>query len=257
MFTTSFFGSKNKSSTPSPPLVDPATKSIQTLRDNLEILETKQKIIQNEIDKLQTKLTVFANLEKNLLAKKKDEATAIIKRRKLLETSFNTNTQLIIQLETQIHHIEMSKTNKDIIQSLQSSTKVLKQQSLSVHEVEDVIDDTRELYSQADEINDLLATPFRDESQYNEDELQEELESLFNPAPITPQPSVTVDDLLGLYQPPTPNTTPILQPSSPPKTFSRLSQDFSSEMPSSSRPISAPASQKKNKSSLLSGLSMF
>eukprot|EP00917_Polyrhabdina_sp_WS-2016_P032377 GHVP01069073.1.p1 GENE.GHVP01069073.1~~GHVP01069073.1.p1 ORF type:complete len:165 (+),score=58.79 GHVP01069073.1:506-1000(+) len=107
-------------------------------------------------------------------------AIAALKKRKLLEAQYNTVANQKMTLESQILALESAKINEMAVHSMQEARMELERcnKTASVEKVDHVIEDLQEKMADQQEISEALSTPFNTNVDFDDDDLEKELEEL-------------------------------------------------------------------------------
>jgi len=147
------------------------TDAIIKLRDSIEIID--KKIAANE----KRVLALEAEARECVKAGNKPKAMAILKKKKLLSDSNVSLESQKMNLELQCMEIENLNMNKEIINSFQTSTNLIKKfhKANDIDKVEDMMDNFAE---NMDELRQVTAALSRPIIAIDEDELASELDGL-------------------------------------------------------------------------------
>ncbi|KAJ1336721.1 hypothetical protein BSLG_007040 [Batrachochytrium salamandrivorans] len=145
--------------------------AIVKLRESLEMLEKREKY-------LQTKIDAELKIAKTNAAKNKRVALMALKRKKTYEEQINKIMGSRMTLETQAMAIENASVNLETMQAMKAGADAMKQihGKLNIDKVDDTMDDIREQMDLANEISDAISQPVGFGTEFDEDELNEELE---------------------------------------------------------------------------------
>lgn len=171
---TSLFGKK-------PNKVYDINKNIENIKDTIDILNKKCKLISKNIDIENQKIQSF------LQYKNKNSAILCLKRKKMYETQLQSFENQIINLESMIFKIEESVLNKETVKSIITSQKLFNdiEKEMDISKVEVTIDKIQDSMQMVTQISDILSTPLSINN-IDDDELLEELNELEND-PSLPQ----------------------------------------------------------------------
>ncbi|KAF3327309.1 vacuolar protein sorting-associated protein 32 2-like isoform X2 [Carex littledalei] len=184
---------KKKNSTKKAPS---AADSIDQLSKNLEMLEMREKQLQEKVSGEAEKAKEYAKL------KNKTAAIQSLKKKKLYEAQIQQLVNSQLRLHDQVITLENAKATYDTIDALKSGSATVQalQQGLSIDEIQKVIgEDTRENFESIKEIQDLLSNPVGITEDFNEDDFEAELEKLEvqileRELPTSPFPHDTVSE---------------------------------------------------------------
>eukprot|EP00842_Homolaphlyctis_polyrhiza_P006567 jgi/Hompol1/6911/HPOL_002363-RA len=147
--------------------------AIVKLRESLEMLEKREKY-------LQTKIDAELKIAKANASKNKRVALMALKRKKAYEDQINKISGSRMTLETQAMAIENASVNLETMQAMKAGADAMKQihGKLNIDKVDQTMDDIREQMDLANEISDAIAQPVGFGAEFDEDELNAELEAL-------------------------------------------------------------------------------
>ncbi|KAI8824079.1 Snf7-domain-containing protein [Fimicolochytrium jonesii] len=147
--------------------------AIVKLRESLEQLEKRQNHLQMKAD---TQLKIAkANVTKN-----KKAALTALKHKKAYEDQINKISGSRMTLEQQMMAIENAAVNLETMNAMKAGADAMKQihGHLDINKVDGTMDDIREQMDLANEISDAISQPVNFGVEFDEDELNEELELL-------------------------------------------------------------------------------
>ncbi|KAK9455609.1 Snf7-domain-containing protein [Dipodascopsis uninucleata] len=165
MVWSTLFGSGGSTSSRN---ANDAKSVILALRTQLELLEKKEKHIEQQIEE-QDKLA-RKNIATNKLVAKK-----ALRQKKLLEGGLLKLQAQIDTLTSQTNSIESANLNLETMRVMQQGAKAMKQihGTMNIDRVDETMDEIREQISVAEEIGDAIAQPLGQEEYDIEDELEE------------------------------------------------------------------------------------
>jgi len=176
------------------PQVNPQA-SIEKLRSTIEMLEKREKYLEDKILK-------EVQIARANATKAPNAAKMALKRRRVYTNQIEMLQGAKTTLETQIMAIESATTNFAILNSMTDGANALRQlnRNMDMEEVENTMDEIREQMTTHEEIAQAIATPIGNELM-DEAGLEEELDALVQeelrtqlaavPAvPTTPLPTV-------------------------------------------------------------------
>ena len=162
------FGSGNKKQKA------PSTlEAIAKLKETTELLEKKSAHIENKVQA--EILTAKKNASKN-----KRVALQALKRKKRLDKQLLQIDGTLSTLEFQIDALENANTNVEVLSSMKFASEALKDAQMDPDDVHDIMDDMAEQQELQQEIGDTLAQFGQRSADYDEDELEAELQQLEN-----------------------------------------------------------------------------
>ncbi|KAJ3084708.1 ESCRT-III subunit protein snf7 [Quaeritorhiza haematococci] len=190
-----------------------AKDAIVKLRENLEMLEKREKYLQTRIDN-ELKIAK-ANASKN-----KRVALMALKRKKAYEDQINKIMGSRMTLETQMMAIENANVNLETMKAMKEGAAAMKaiHGDLDINKVDQALDDMREQMELANEISEAISQPIAGIGfDLDEDELNAELELLeqeeldaklletgLSATPLEAAPKVPVTAVPAVAQPPRP-----------------------------------------------------
>lgn len=147
-------------------------KAILQLRGQLEMLNKREKHLQNQMD------------EQDALARKhvtsnKTAAKAALRRKKQFEHSLEQTQSQIMTLEREVYSIETANINKETLDAMKNAGAAMKHihAGLTIDKVDNVMEDLREQHAIGDEISEAITSGVAT-SAIDEDDLDEELAEL-------------------------------------------------------------------------------
>lgn len=146
-------------------------ESILQMRSTLEMLEKKEKHLDNKI----SQETDFA---RSHASSNKNQALMALKRRKQYEIQQENIRGARFNLETQIMTIENAHINLETLQAMRAGSSAMKSihGELDIDKVDDVMEEVREQMDLANEISQAISNPLGMDTGIDEDELEAELE---------------------------------------------------------------------------------
>ena len=148
-------------------------EAIQDLRQNEDMLLKKQEFLEKKIE------TEVETARKNAKTNKRLALTAL-KRKKRYEKQLQQIDGTLTTIEQQREALEAANINTTVLKGMDSAAKALKNahKDMNVDQVHDMMDDIAEQQDVAKEISDAISQPTAFASEFDEDELEEELENL-------------------------------------------------------------------------------
>ena len=145
----------------------------QDLRQNEDMLLKKQEFLEKKID---SELEIA---RKNAKTNKRLALTAL-KRKKRYEKQLQQIDGTLTTIEQQREALEAANINTTVLKGMDSAAKALKNahKDMNVDNVHDMMDDIAEQQDVAKEISDAISQPTAFANEFDEDELEEELENL-------------------------------------------------------------------------------
>ncbi|KAL0490904.1 vacuolar-sorting protein SNF7 [Acrasis kona] len=162
--------------------------SMNTIRDTIETLEKKERLLEKNCEAEQAKAREFIQ-EKNRTA-----AAACLKKKKQYEQQIERLQQQKTNLEAQISQIEQSTLDVEVLKAQQIGAKALKSAhgGLTVEDIEKKVDEFSDTMATANDISRALSQNVSGGEMFDEDELEAELEGL--------QDQLDADDLGKIQQ---------------------------------------------------------
>ncbi|KAF2264983.1 vacuolar-sorting protein-like protein snf7, partial [Lojkania enalia] len=151
---------------------DAPKKAILQLRGQLEMLNKREKHLQNQMDEQD-------NLARKYVSSNKSAAKAALRRKKQFEQSLEQTSAQIMTLEREIYSIETANINKETLEAMKNAGQAMKQihAGLTPDKVDDVMEGLRDQHAIGQEISEAI-TQGVGNTGIDEDELDEELAEL-------------------------------------------------------------------------------
>ncbi|KAJ5085386.1 hypothetical protein N7532_010157 [Penicillium argentinense] len=151
---------------------DAPKEAILLLREQLDMLQKREKHLENQIGEQDTAARKYVNSNKNA-------AKAALRRKKVHEKNLEQTTSQIVQLEQQIYSIEAANINHETLQAMKQAGAAMKQihGGMSLEQVDETMDKLREQHQLSEEIGQAITSVPLGE-QPDEEELDAELEGL-------------------------------------------------------------------------------
>merc|ERR1711981_846659 len=148
-------------------------EAIQKLRDTEEMLQKKS-------DFLETKLDQEMAIAKKNAKSNKRLALGALKRKKRYEKQLQQIDGTLTTIEQQREALEGANTNTAVLQTMSQAAKAMKSahSDMNVDEVHDMMDDIAEQQDVAKEISEAISNPVAFGQDFDEDELEAELNDL-------------------------------------------------------------------------------
>merc|ERR1711963_965925 len=148
-------------------------ESIQKLRENEEMLMKKQDFLEKKVD------AETATARKNAKTNKR-VALAALKRKKRYEKQLQQIDGTLTTIEQQREALEGANTNTAVLQTMGEAAKALKRAhaDMDVDKVHDMMDDIAEQQDVAKEISEAISNPVAFGQEFDDDELEAELDEL-------------------------------------------------------------------------------
>jgi len=151
-----------------------AIPTLDRLHETLEMLEKKECFLQKKCSAEIEKAKDYTK------SKNKNAAIQCLKKKKLYETQIEQLSNFQLRVHDQIIMLESAKATTDTVDALRSGSSAVKaiQQSLYIDDIENAIDAANEQTENMRQIQEALATPVGASADFDEDELEAELEDL-------------------------------------------------------------------------------
>merc|ERR1712012_477704 len=148
-------------------------EAIQKLRETEEMLLKKQDFLESRID--QEVVTAKKNAKTN-----KRAALQALKRKKRYDKQLQQIDGTLSTIEMQREALEGANTNTAVLTTMNDAAKALKKANneLDVDKVHDMMDDIAEQQDVAKEISEAISNPVAFGQEFDEDELEAELDAL-------------------------------------------------------------------------------
>ncbi|KAF2704747.1 Snf7-domain-containing protein [Pleomassaria siparia CBS 279.74] len=151
---------------------DAPKKAILQLRGQLEMLNKREKHLQNQMDEQD-------NLARKHVATNKNAAKAALRRKKQFEHTLEQTSSQIMTLEREIYSIETANINKETLDAMKNAGAAMQQihAGLTVDKVDDVMEGLREQHAIGEEISSAITSGVGTDL-VDEEELDDELAEL-------------------------------------------------------------------------------
>jgi len=148
-------------------------EAIQKLRENEEMLMKKQEHLEKKVE------TEVSTARKNAKTNKR-VALAALKRKKRYEKQLQQLDGTLTTLEQQREALESANTNTAVLQTMNAAAKALKKShaDMDIDQVHDMMDDIAEQQDVAREISEAISNPVAFGQEFDDDELEAELNEL-------------------------------------------------------------------------------
>ncbi|XP_077259192.1 vacuolar protein sorting 20 [Temnothorax americanus] len=164
----------------------------------LQVKQTRDKIKQYQ-RKIEQSLEKERLLAKELLKNgKKDRALLLLRKKKYQEQVLSRADGQLENLERMAHDLEFAQVEMKVVDGLKVGNTALKQLHalLSIDEIEKVMDDTREGIEKQREIDEILTSTLATEEEFDESEIEAELDALVEADINEKAPEIPKDVLL-------------------------------------------------------------
>ncbi|XP_029167015.1 charged multivesicular body protein 6 [Nylanderia fulva] len=146
----------------------------------LQVKQARDKIRQYQ-RKIEQSLEKERLLAKELLKKgKKDRALLLLRKKKYQEQVLSRADGQLENLERMVHDLEFAQIEMKVVDGLKIGNTTLKQlhDLLSIDEIEQIMDETREGIEKQREIDEILSSTLTAEDNIDENEIEAELDAL-------------------------------------------------------------------------------
>lgn len=151
-----------------------ALSTLEKLHETLEMLEKKERLLQKKISAEVEKAKDYTKI------KNKKAAIQCLKKKRLYETQIEQLGNFQLRVHDQMIMVEGAKATTDTIDALKTGSAAVKSihNSLSIDEIERTMEQVDEHTENMKQIQEALATPVGAAADFDEDELEAELEEL-------------------------------------------------------------------------------
>ncbi|CAA3012008.1 vacuolar sorting-associated 32 homolog 2-like [Olea europaea subsp. europaea] len=151
-----------------------ALTTLDKLNENLEMLEKKEKVLQKKASAEVEKAKDFTK------AKNKRAAIQCLKRKRLYEQQIEQLGNFQLRIHDQMILLEGAKATTETVDALRSGAAAMKamQKATNIDDVDKTMDEINEQTENMKMIQEALATPIGAAADFDEDELEAELEEL-------------------------------------------------------------------------------
>lgn len=174
-----------------------ALATIEKLTDTLEMLEKKEKVL------LKKAATEVEKAKEYTRAKNKKAAIQCLKRKKLYEQQIEQLGNFQLRIHDQMIMLEGAKATTETVDALRTGASAMKamQKATNIDDVDKTMDEINEQTENMKQIQEALSAPIGAAADFDEDELEAELEELegaeleerlLEPAQPVPAPVHTV-----------------------------------------------------------------
>eukprot|EP00252_Welwitschia_mirabilis_P018023 TRINITY_DN40184_c0_g1_i1.p1 TRINITY_DN40184_c0_g1~~TRINITY_DN40184_c0_g1_i1.p1 ORF type:complete len:222 (+),score=74.96 TRINITY_DN40184_c0_g1_i1:354-1019(+) len=148
--------------------------TLDKLNETLEMLEKKEKVLQK---KIQTELEKAKEFTR---AKNKRAAIQCLKRKRLYEVQVEQLGNYQLRIHDQMIMLEGAKATTETVDALRTGASAMKamQKATNIDDVDKTMDEINEQTENMKQIQEALSTPIGSAADFDEDELEAELEEL-------------------------------------------------------------------------------
>ncbi|KAG8089219.1 hypothetical protein GUJ93_ZPchr0011g28179 [Zizania palustris] len=151
-----------------------ALPTLDRLHETLETLEKKECFLQKKASAEVERAKDYTK------SKNKNAAIQCLKKKRLYETQIEQLANFQLRVHDQIIMLESAKATTDTVDALRSGSSAVKaiHKSVSITDIENAIEEANEHTENMRQIQEALATPVGAYADFDEDELEAELEDL-------------------------------------------------------------------------------
>ncbi|KAM0829126.1 hypothetical protein ACQ4PT_067071 [Festuca glaucescens] len=151
-----------------------ALATLDKLNETLDMLEKKEKVLEKKAAGELEKAKDFSK------AKNKRAAIASLKRKKMYEQQIEQLGNFQLRIHDQMIMLEAAKATTETVDALRTGAKAMKamQQATNIDDVDKTMDEINEQTENMKQIQDALSAPIGASADFDEDELEAELEEL-------------------------------------------------------------------------------
>ncbi|XP_057768356.1 vacuolar protein sorting-associated protein 32 homolog 2-like [Salvia miltiorrhiza] len=151
-----------------------ALTTLDKLNETLEMLEKKESLLQKKASAEVEKAKAYTK------AKNKRAAIQCLKRKRLYEEQMGQLANFQLRVHDQMILLEGAKATTDTVDALRSGAAAMKamQKATNIDDVDKTMDEINEQTENMKQIQEALATPIGAATDFDEDELEAELEEL-------------------------------------------------------------------------------
>ncbi|MBA0875518.1 hypothetical protein Goshw_006585 [Gossypium schwendimanii] len=151
-----------------------ALTSLDKLHETLEMLEKKEKVLLKKASAEVEKAKEFTK------AKNKRAAIQCLKRKRLYEQQIEQLGNFQLRIHDQMIMLEGAKATTETVDALRSGASAMKamQKATNIDDVDKTMDEINEQTENMKQIQEALSTPIGAAADFDEDELEAELEEL-------------------------------------------------------------------------------
>ncbi|KAL6207991.1 hypothetical protein ACLB2K_018943 [Fragaria x ananassa] len=176
--------------------------TLHKLNETLEMLEKKEKLLGKKAAAEVEKAKQFTQ------AKNRSSAIKCLKRKKLYEQQIEQLGNFQLRIHDQMIMLESANATTETVDALRSGTAVMKSmnKATNIDDLERTMDEINDQTESMKQIQEALSAPVGAAADFDEDELEAELEELeeaeledelYQPATTAPATSVSVDVPVG------------------------------------------------------------
>lgn len=151
-----------------------ALSTLEKLHENLEMLEKKERVLQKKISVEIAKAKEFTRL------KNKKAAILCLKRKRMYELQVEQLGNFQLRVHDQMILLEGAKATTETVDALRNGAHAMKSmhKAVKIDDVDKTMDDINEQTEHMKQIQDILSAPVSGGTEFDEDELEAELEEL-------------------------------------------------------------------------------
>jgi charged multivesicular body protein 7 len=172
-------------------------------------LENTEKYLLDTINKKEQQLNELLIQVKTCLAEgKKQMAKTFLRKKHVCESELTKTMSILENIQTMLHKIQNSKSDKEIIQMYKMGSDSIKHifanNGINLDSVYDIIEDMKEVFEDQEECQSALSAPMRGLNEIDESDIESELMDLIKenkkeeepkPSEVKNKPDVDITDL--------------------------------------------------------------
>lgn len=143
-------------------------------------LENTEKYLLDTVNKKEQQLNELLLQVKNCLAEgKKQMAKTFLRKKHVCESELTKTMNILENIQTMLHRIQNSKSDKEIIQMYKMGSDSIKHifanNGINLDSVHDIIEDMKEVIEEQEECQSALSAPMRGLNEIDESDIENEL----------------------------------------------------------------------------------
>jgi len=149
-------------------------ETITKMRETLEMLEKRERHLQNKMN------SELLEAKKYMAAKNKRAAMMCLKRKKAYENQIEKMSGARMTIDSQLMAIEGANVSKETMDVMKMGAQTMRSihNNLTVEDVDNTMEEIQEQLTINNEINEAISNPIVGVNDFDEDELNAELEAL-------------------------------------------------------------------------------
>ncbi|KAG5684189.1 hypothetical protein PVAND_013429 [Polypedilum vanderplanki] len=181
-----------------------SVEPIKELERSIYNLEHTERFLIETIEKKESYLnSVLSDVKNCLKDGKKQMAKTYLRKKHLLESDINKTMSILDNVQAMLQRIHNSKSDKEILSAYKMGSDSIKntfvKSGINIDNVQDIIEDMREVIEDQDEYENILSSPIRGLNDIDDSELEKELNDIINenkkPGPKDDKSNKAVEDL--------------------------------------------------------------